>query len=191
MASVLDEPGVEVARFSVARYHQLIASGVLDEDDQFELLEGVLVEKMTEARSHAFRLSMIARLLAVELGMGDWMVRAQHPITTLDSEPEPDLAIVRVARYDDRHPTADDIASVIEVADSSLLRDRGTKARIYARAGVPRYVIVNLSSGAVEVHTEPLSGPEPRYANAVTVTSGEVDLGPLTVDVGALIDPSN
>jgi Uma2 family endonuclease len=64
-----------------------------------------------------------------------WYVDAQEPITTNDSEPEPDVVIVRGDRrqYRDRHPGPDDVALVVEVSDSTLQRDRTMKQRMYAR----------------------------------------------------------
>jgi Uma2 family endonuclease len=78
-------------------------------------------------------------------------------LTTADSEPEPDLAIVRgpATRYVARHPGPLDVALVIEVADSSLQYDRGVKAELYARGGIPAYWIVNLVDSCVEVMTDP------------------------------------
>ena len=189
MASVVDEPGIGVARFSVERYHQMIATSLLTEDDRVELYEGVLVEKMTEGPAHASQVSMLARLIGARLGLADWMLRVRSPITTADSEPEPDLAIVRTARYVDAHPQADDIAVVVEVAESSLGHDRTTKGRIYAAAGIERYVIVKLAGRSVEVYTDPVADPEPRYASSRALTTGAVDLGPLTVDAADILNP--
>ena len=112
------------------------------------------------------------------------------PPTTADSEPEPDLAIVRVGRYDQRHPAANGIAVVVEISDSSLARDRSTKQRIYAAAGVPRYLIVNIGSGVMEEYTDPVSDPEIRYATTRSLTSGSVDVGPFEIDVADLLRPA-
>jgi Uma2 family endonuclease len=65
MVSVLDEPGVGIARFSVERYHQMITSEILTSDDRLELYEGVLVEKMTEGPAHPSHLALLARLLTL------------------------------------------------------------------------------------------------------------------------------
>jgi Uma2 family endonuclease len=46
---------------------------------------------------------------------------------------------------------------VIEVAESSLDRDRGLKLRAYARAGIPQYLVFNLKSRLAEIY----EGPEP------------------------------
>jgi Uma2 family endonuclease len=187
MASLLDDPAIVLARLSVERYHHMIEAGVLDEDDPFELYEGVLVEKMPEGPNHADRISAIAEMIFGLLLTMEWRLRVQHPITTIDSEPEPDLAIVARARYAAAHPGPSDIAVVIEVAESSLARDRSTKQRIYARAGIARYVIVDLVDDAVEVYTEPVAGADPHYASRQVVRVGSIDLGPITVDATDLL----
>ena len=105
-----------------------------------------------------------------------WVVRGPHPVTTPDSEPEPDVAVVRGTHRDyfQRHPTPADSALVVEVANTSLRYDRGIKRRIYARARVPAYWIVVLAERCVEAYTDP-SGPaaEPGYAVARRYADGE------------------
>jgi Uma2 family endonuclease len=105
-----------------------------------------------------------------------WSVRIQSSITTRDSEPEPDLAVVRGWPRDRgaRDPTPDEIALVVEVSDSSLDTDRGAKARLYARAGIPVYIIVDLIHRHLEIHREPASSePEPRYAEQEIAQAGD------------------
>src|SRR5262249_50065581 len=89
-----------------------------------------------------------------------WCLRIQSAITLSDSEPEPDGAIVRgpSRTYSTRHPGPADIGVVIEVSDSTLAGDRADQGRIYARAGLRCYWIVNLVDGQIEVYTQP-SGP--------------------------------
>ncbi len=92
-----------------------------------------------------------------------------------DSEPEPDLAVVRgnLDQYEHSHPGPQDVALVIEVADVSLHRDRSIKKRVYARAGIPVYWIVNLQERRIEVYTAP-SGPteNPDYRQRNDFTAG-------------------
>ncbi|MBI4601156.1 MAG: Uma2 family endonuclease [Planctomycetes bacterium] len=98
------------------------------------------------------------------------------PITTAESEPEPDLAVVRgpASRYARSHPGPEDVAFLVEVADTTLVRDRGFKGRIYARARVPIYWIVNLVDRQIEVYTGP-SGPaeEPGFSSRRDYSLGE------------------
>ncbi|HVK17875.1 MAG TPA: Uma2 family endonuclease, partial [Fimbriiglobus sp.] len=60
-----------------------------------------------------------------------------------------------------RHPGAGDIGIIIEVSDSTLAFDRRDKGRIYARAGIPVYWVVNVADRQVEVYTDPQPGATP------------------------------
>ena len=153
-----------IRRFTVSEYHRLGESRVLAENDRVELLEGWIVPKMIHNPAHDATIELLDELLRPLLPAG-WRIRIQSVITTADSEPEPDLAIVRgpAGRYLDQHPEAADIALVIEVAESSIDRDRH-KRRLYARAGIVSYWLVNLIDHAVEIYSDPiLSEGEPRY----------------------------
>jgi Uma2 family endonuclease len=156
--------GGTVRRFSVDEYHRLVDAGVLNEGEPIELLEGWLVYKMTRNPPHEVALGLAGDAIDGRLPAG-WHVREQSAITTADSEPEPDLAVTRGARrdYKQRHPGPGDLALVVEVADSTLQVDRGDKARIYARAGIAAYWIINLIDRRVEVYTDP-TGPDPAPA---------------------------
>lgn len=153
-------PEYSMRRFTVDEYHRLAATGVFDEQDSIELLEGWPVEKMTKSPRQDACITRIERLLRQVLPTG-WMIRVQCAITTGghhlgDSEPEPDLAIVRFKAddYAFAHPTFGDVGVVIEVADTSLAKDR-RKARIYTAAGVECYWIINLNSDEIESFTAP------------------------------------
>ena len=144
--------------FSVDEYHRLGQSGVLTDDERVELLEGRIVTKMIHNPPHDAVVGLVNQSVAATLPSG-WHTRIQSSITTTDSEPEPDVAVVRgsIRDFMTRHPQAADLALVVEVADSSLTRDR-EKRRLYARAGVPCYWIVNLIDKRLEVYSEP-TGP--------------------------------
>ncbi len=166
---------------SVAQYHAMVRAGVLDEDDPVELLEGCLVYKMPKNPPHSVVTQLVADTLRRLLPTG-WHVLVQEPITLGDSEPEPDIAVVRGALRDylGRHPDPADLALVVEVADSTLRRDRGTKRRIYARAGIGCYWIVNLQERQLEVYTEP-SGLARRPAYGTTQVWGEKAEAPVVL----------
>lgn len=134
-------------------------AGILDEDDRVELLEGWIVEKMTKNPRHEAVIDATNEAICARVSR-DWRVRIQSAITLLDSEPEPDLAIVPgpLARYVRRQPHAEDVALLVEVSESSLAQDRGIKFRVYARWAIQMYWIVNLIEDVVEVHWDP-TGP--------------------------------
>ncbi len=91
--------------FTVDEYHRLLAVGILQEGEPVELLEGLLVLKMRSSPPHA----LVVGLLEDEVGRllpPDWFKRGQSAVTTSDSEPEPDLAVIRgqPRDYRTRHP---------------------------------------------------------------------------------------
>lgn len=161
LAALKEAPaGPEVVPLTVDQYHRMLETGILAEDEPVELLDGILVRKdrgegMTTKPLHA---SILSRVLTVMPALAGCHLRVQDPITIRPRhEPEPDAAIVRgrPEEYDRRHPGPDDVVSVIEISESSLEHDRTTKLRIYAAAGVPQYLIVNLVERRVEVYEDP------------------------------------
>lgn len=169
-------------RLTVQQYHQLIANGILGEDDPVEILEGYLVLKMPRSNEHDAAIRRLDRRLQ-RLVPDTFTVSAQCAATmTNASEPEPDFTVARGGEgtYDNQHPGGTDTALVIEVS-SSLAYDRGDKARIYARAGIPVYWVVNVIDKQIEVFTQP-SGPTaaPVYAHQ--------DVFPLGTDVPVVLD---
>ena len=176
-------------RLSVDQYHAMIHAGILTDDDPVELLEGWLVAKMPTNPPHRAVTRLIRQVLE-RLVPAEWYVDSQEPITTDDSEPEPDVVVVRgeTRHYLDRHPGPNDVGLVIEVADTTLQRDRGFKKRLYARASIPVYWIVNLSDNQCEVYTEP-SGPEPQPDYRQRQDYGRSDVMPVMlagVEVGRI-----
>lgn len=152
MATLPDSLGPEQLRpLRRVEYERLVAEGCFD-DERIELLAGWLVAMSPSSAAHAWVVQTLdERLRAVGEAA---TVRAQLPLAlSADSEPEPDLAVVPPGDYRARHP--DHALLVVEVADTSLAKDRGPKAELYASAGVPEYWIVNLVDRVVEVHTEP------------------------------------
>jgi Uma2 family endonuclease len=155
----------DIWRLRVDQYHAMIRTGILTEDDPVELLEGWLVVKMPQNPPH--RVTVLLTYKALEsIVPTNWYIDTQAPITTADSEPEPNIVVVRgdPRQYLDRHPTPQDLALVVEVADTSLQRDRAFKKRLYAAARIPVYWILDLPESRCEVYSEP-SGPgdEPDY----------------------------
>ena len=134
----------------------MIAIGIFKEDDPVELISGWIVPKMPRKPPHDSTVTRLQRSLWTMLGT-EWVIRAQCAVTLDDSEPEPDItvAVGPDGRYDDHHPGPTEIALVIEVADTSLVRDREEKAPAYAAAQLPLYWIVNLPNRQVEVYDQP------------------------------------
>ena len=124
--------------------------GLLTPEDRVELLEGWIVRKMNQRPVHGFIIRLLNEFFMRELPDG-WICQCQLPITTDRSEPEPDLAILKGAHSDFRHkhPSGSDCRLVIEIADTSIEKDRA-KARIYRDAGVQEYWIINVGEKVLE-----------------------------------------
>jgi Uma2 family endonuclease len=135
-----------------SEYEKLVSLGAFA-DERLELLEGALVEMSPNGPPHFAPVQKLTALLVLAL-LKRATVRIQGPFAASDtSEPEPDVAIVPLGEYDTEH--AREAYLIIEVADSSLERDRGIKQRIYAASRVPEYWIVNVRERTIEVHREP------------------------------------
>jgi Uma2 family endonuclease len=175
-------------RLTVTQYHQMIAAGILNSDDPVELLDGWLVQKMAKNPPHRVTTRLIREALESIIPDG-WYVETQEPITLSDSEPEPDVAVIRgdTRDYLDRHPGASEVALIVEVADSTLERDRTLKQQIYARAGISTYWIVNLVNFQLEIYTQPKpDGYQSQMIlskGSTNVLLGDQMIGSITIDM--------
>ncbi|MEW5988396.1 MAG: Uma2 family endonuclease [Chloroflexota bacterium] len=152
-------PPFPVWRLTIDQYHAMIQTGILTDDDPVELLDGWLIPKMPKNPFHR-TITYLLRQALERLVPAGWYVDSQEPLTLADGEPEPDVMVVRgdTRRYLNRHPGPPDVALVVEVADTTLQRDRTLKKRLYALSGIAVYWIVNLVDGQVEVYSQP-GGP--------------------------------
>ena len=169
-------------RWTRAEYDRLIEAGFFAPGDPVELLGGELIVSEPQGSRHHTAAGLVDDALRAAFGPG-WVIRSQGPVALDDeSEPEPDVAVVRGSRrdYSDEHPARP--ALVVEVAESSLRLDREHKGSLYARAGLEDYWIVNLVDGVVEVYREPVADPSAvhgwRYASR-TMLGPEASATPL------------
>ncbi len=188
-------PPYPIERLTVEEYQRILASGSLNTDRQVEFLEGVIVRKARSSLRHDVAVEKLLEILCPLLPRG-WSALPNCAITTRDSQPEPDVVIVsdKLQNSESACPRAADTALTIEVADNSLPYDRRSKARIYARAAIPYYWVLNLLDSQIEVLSSP-SGPVPmpgyqeqrvyRTDDKVNVVIGLDDLG--TIRVGDVI----
>lgn len=146
-------------RWSVLEYHEMIETGILTANDRVELLEGWIVNKMSQNPPHRNSVSRVVKRIAKVLPE-TWTMSVQGPITLSDSEPEPDITLARGEEeiYDTRHPEPADVGVLIEVGDSSVLDDRRYKGELYAKAKISEFWLINLIDRRVEVYTKPRSG---------------------------------
>jgi Uma2 family endonuclease len=156
MVSILEKPMARERfhRMTVATYHVLGEMGAMPE--RTELLRGIVFDKMSKSPKHVRFTEWLADAFRA-LGLSGLLVREEKPLTCADSEPEPDVAIVRGARadFEGKHPTT--AALAIEIALSSEELDR-EKIAIYAEAGVEEHWLVLPDQQRVEVYRGPSNG---------------------------------
>jgi Uma2 family endonuclease len=144
-------------RLTVTQYDRMIENGTIGEHERVELIEGLLVTKMGKNPPHVFAGKMGLKRLEQLVAPG-WHVGKEDPVVVSEwGKPEPDLSVVRGTESDyvGRPVTAADVGLVVEISESSLAADRSEMARIYARASIPVYWIVNLVNRQIEVYTQP------------------------------------
>jgi Uma2 family endonuclease len=143
--------GAEIWPLSVEAYHALGEARLIPE--QTELLYGFIYQKMSKSPLHSYLLQVLQEFLHRLVPSG-FLIRTEQPITCMDSEPEPDLAVVRGQACDFRetHPRTAEL--VVEVCVTSSDYDR-SKLRAYASAGVKECWLVLAGQKQIEVHTQP------------------------------------
>ena len=144
-------------RWTVAEYHQMADTGLLDTSDRVELIEGEMIDMAPIGSRHAYLVDKLVQALTRD--SGPCLVRAQNPIFLGErSEPQPDVALVRDKSYMEAHPTASDVLLIIEVADTTLEYDRDVKLGLYARHGIPEVWLLDVNARELTVYCEPAEG---------------------------------
>jgi len=144
----------KLREFTVDEYHRMADVGVLRAEERVELLDGAIVEMSPIGHRHWRQHARISAYLAATLANDAFVVpQGSFPLGR-KNEPQPDLAVLAPLHRGDaeRDPTPDEIYAVIELADSSLGKDTGPKLRLYARFGIPDYLVVDLE-GDVLIHS--------------------------------------
>ncbi len=153
----VQEDGMTRRLFSVAEYNLMIEAGVFDEDEPIELLDGEIVMMSPIGPRHVSNVNRISKVFFHLIG-DDAIVSPQNPFKAGSmSEPQPDLTVLKMREdeYAGSLPTARDVLLIIEVSESSIVRDRAKKLLIYGRNRIPEYWIVNILDGVLEVYRAP------------------------------------
>ena len=143
-------------RFTITEYHRLADLDFFTEDDRVELIKGEIIKMAAKGKAHSVCNTRLYREL-FKLLEEKATIRGQEPIIINDSEPEPDLTIVKNTPDDYflNHPIPSDIFLIIEVADSSLKYDQEVKLFLYSEAGISDYWIFNLMDYYLECYSDP------------------------------------
>ncbi|HEX5370577.1 MAG TPA: Uma2 family endonuclease [Dehalococcoidia bacterium] len=158
--------------FTVEEYERLAEAGILHEDEHVELIEGEIVEMVPIGSHHSGTVKRLNALLMRRFGSVA-VIGVQDPVRIGSlSEPEPDISVLKARAdfYTSRNPSAEDVLLLIEVSDSSLKIDPSIKLPIYASAAIPEVWLVDLTSDAIEVFSEP---PGSSYTKMRVARRGE------------------
>lgn len=156
----MSAPAIQTKRWTRQEYDRMAEAGIFSPDDRVQLIEGEIVTMTPQRSPHSACIGLAEAALRTAFGAVHW-IRIQLPlILDPDSEPEPDLAVVAGSprEYAKAHPRS--ALLVVEVADTTLSLDRDRKARIYARAGISGYWIINLAERCLEVYRDPVSSAD-------------------------------
>jgi Uma2 family endonuclease len=176
-----------LAKWSVEDYHRMVEAGIL-RDRRVELLAGKIVEMSPETPIHYTTAKRGAKYLE-QLLLDRADIRFNGPITLLDSEPEPDVVIVRLpeSAYSDRHPVPQDIFWIVEVAKTILKKDLEIKTAIYATAGIQEYWVLDLSNQQIIRFRNPQNGEYVEESNFKTGAIAPLAFPDISVSVTKLL----
>lgn len=159
MAVAVEESAVQITRhlFTADEYQRMGEVGIFHEDDRVELIHGAIVEMSPIGGTHVVCVNRTTRAAMRQTKETEFYVSVQNPIRIPNrrSEPQPDLAIVRVGYDEQKPPEASDVVIIVEVSDSTLDYDRSVKLPLYAAAGIPEAWLMNLVHARIERHTDP------------------------------------
>jgi len=153
MIEILEKPEIrrQAAGLTIEAYHKLVEKGLIQ--NNLELLNGVLFEKMSKSPLHRYLVRVIYNFLQKNLD-SSYLIFHEEPLTIRGSEPEPDISILKGNEIDfiTRHPAT--ALLVIEVSVSSTTMDI-EKADIYAEAEIPEYIIIDADEKKMIRFTNP------------------------------------
>ena len=178
MHASIEEPQVHL--WTRDEYSRMADAGLFD-GKRVELIEGRIFETPPMKSAHATSLTLAKQALEEILSV-NYFLRIQMPLSTGEiSQPEPDIAVIAgsVRDYTDEHPRT--ALLIVEIADASLTHDRTEKVKVYAKAGVSEYWVVNLLERQLEVYRNPVMD--------VASPSGFNYPGPVILKPGDFVSP--
>jgi Uma2 family endonuclease len=159
--------------WTVQEYYKIIELGIIDPDERTELIAGQITLMVAKGTPHVLALQMLANIFQDQLN-NTALIRTQDPIL-LDnfSEPEPDLVITKGNMFDYalHHPSPEDIYLVVEIADSTLKKDCEVKEKVYAKANIADYWVVDLKNRQVHIFRDPMPNG---YENHLVLNESQV-----------------
>ncbi len=150
-----------ILHLTTQEYGRMVECGAFDGlNKKIELIRGAIVEMNPAGAIHDDFVEYLRQWSSRLADATRFQVRGQTgmDLPELDSRPEPDIFWVTAGRYLENHPSGKDTHLAIEVADSSLKKDRTVKAELYADAGIAEYWIVDVQHRCIHLFREAVSG---------------------------------
>ena len=189
---LITEAAFTLRKWTVKEYHKLGEMGIFNPEERVELLSGNIIKMSAKGTAHTSATRRTASLLRDLLG-NQAAIYTQDPIALDDnSEPEPDIAVVRIDPFDyaTHHPTPSEVYLIIEVADSSLTFDREIKAQIYARSGIADYWVLNVGDRQLHVFREPTeNGYQSEVILAETASISPIEFPAFNIAIQEMLPP--
>jgi len=189
---LITEAAFTLRKWTVKEYHKLGEMGIFNPEERVELLSGNIIKMSAKGTAHTSATRRTASLLRDLLG-NQAAIYTQDPIALDDnSEPEPDIAVVRIDPFDyaTHHPTPSEVYLIIEVADSSLTFDREIKAKAYARSGIADYWVLNVGDRQLHVFREPTeNGYQSEVILAETASISPIEFPAFNIAIQEMLPP--
>jgi Uma2 family endonuclease len=141
-------------RWTTAELLRMVELGVIDTDARIELIGGEIVPMSPKGRLHEVLADELARHWSSKLTPDIWISVERQFNLDESTYTDPDI-LVRPADIKSYDVRGDMALLVVEAADSSLEKDLGTKARLYASFGVREYWVINALTKTTHVHRSP------------------------------------
>lgn len=185
----------QLKQWTVHLYHRLYELGLLNDSERTELIAGHITLMTAKETPHVTALRLLSTQLQLDALLLDrpFFVSTQDPIQ-LDqlSEPAPDLAIVKgaILDYADRHPQPSDVLLVVEIADSTLQQDCEVKDKLYARAGIVEYWVLDLQNRRLHIFQEPtVGGYERHLVFSEPCKASPIAVGDIVLSLKSILPP--
>ncbi|WP_427160403.1 Uma2 family endonuclease [Aliinostoc sp. HNIBRCY26] len=151
------ETTLQLRLWTVEDYHRMAEAGIFGAEERVELLEGKIIWMVAKGTAHRSAVGRTDYLIKNKLGERAWVSIQDQIQLNNQSEPEPDIAVVKIdpLDYAGHHPTPSEVYLIIEVADSSLKLDCEIKAKAYSQAGISDYWVLDVVSRQLYVFREP------------------------------------
>ena len=143
-------------RWNIGQFENLFTMGLLPEKG-FELIAGDIIEKMPIKYAHARAISLLFALFSRISGFP--LLLSQFSLLIDENTlPEPDFVVLispDPTLTTRGYVQVANVRLVVEVSDATLPYDLTTKARLYARAGIPEYWVIDVNGRSLIIHTAP------------------------------------